>query len=162
MGAEHKLKSLNVLESEIDSRIKEFNAKRNYNQRRGEMFSIGQFVLGGLTTLLIAVNTNFYSFSMSVLAIITSGLASMAGQVLTKYMYQEKMTMNISTICDLYELKHLIMMDKNMEEDDVARGITLDRVQVYQEKYQSILNVANKRWQEIFINGKAKEQQGTL
>lgn len=57
MGAEHKLKSLNVLESEIDSRIKEFNAKRNYNQRKGEMFSIAQFVLGGLTTLLIAINT---------------------------------------------------------------------------------------------------------
>lgn len=158
MGAEHKLKSLNVLESELDSRIKEFNAKRNYNQRKGEMFSIAQFVLGGLTTLLIAINTKYSLFPISVIAIITSGLASMAGQVLTKYMYQEKMTMNISTICDLYELKHLIMMDKNMEEDDRTMEITLGRVQEYQDKYQSILNVANKRWQEIFVKGKSKEQ----
>lgn len=82
----------------------------------------------------------------------------MAGQVLTKYMYQEKMTMNISTICDLYELKHLIMMDKNMEEDDRTMEIILGRVQEYQDKYQSILNVANKRWQEIFVKGKSKEQ----
>ncbi|CTQ11414.1 SLATT domain-containing protein [Klebsiella variicola] len=157
MGAEHKLKSLNVLESEIDSRIKEFNAKRNYNQRRGEMYSIGQFVLGGLTTLLIAINTSFSFFLVSILAIITSGLASMAGQVLTKYMYQEKMTMNIATVCDLYELKHLITMDKNMEEDDATRKITLERVQEYQDKYQNILNAANNKWQEIFVKGKSKE-----
>ncbi len=157
MGTEHKLKSLNVLESEIDSRIKEFNAKRDYNQRRGEMYSIGQFVLGGLTTLLIAINTSFSFFLVSILAIITSGLASMAGQVLTKYMYQEKMTMNIATVCDLYELKHLITMDKNMEEDDVTRKITLERVQEYQDKYQNILNAANNKWQEIFVKGKSKE-----
>ncbi|SLY88357.1 Uncharacterised protein [Klebsiella variicola] len=158
MGTEHKLKSLNVLESEIDSRIKEFNAKRNYNQRKGEMYSIGQFALGGLTTLLIAVNAKFSFFPISVMAIVTSSLASMAGQILTKYMYQEKMTMNISTVCDLYELKHLITMDKSMEEDDGAREITLERVQEYQDKYQNILNVANKRWQEIFVKSKSKEK----
>ncbi|HFN0790934.1 TPA: SLATT domain-containing protein [Klebsiella variicola subsp. variicola] len=157
MGAEHKLKSLNVLESEIDSRIKEFNTKRNYNQRKGEMYAIGQFTLAGLTTLLIAVNAKFSSFPISVIAIVTSSLASMAGQVLTKYMYQEKMTMNIATVCDLYELKHLITMDKNMEEDDSTRKITLERVQEYQDKYQNILNAANNKWQEIFVKGKSKE-----
>lgn len=158
MSTEHKLKSLGVLESEIDARIKEFNAKRRYNQRYSEFFSLGQLILSGFTTLLIAVNTNLSCFWISVIALVTSSLASIAGQVLSKYMYQERMTMNISTICNLYELKHLITMDKMMEVDDINRKITLEKVQEYQDKYQGILNIANNKWQEIFIKSKSKEQ----
>ncbi|WP_172668500.1 SLATT domain-containing protein [Yersinia frederiksenii] len=157
MSTEHKLKSLNRLESEIDARIKEFNAKRKYNQENSKFYSFGQVLLSGLTTILIAVNTKFSFFWITIVALVASCLANLAGQILSKYMYQERMAMNISTICDLYELRHLITMDKRMEEDDETREITLDRVQEYQNEYQNILNCANNKWREHIYKSKAKD-----
>ncbi|OOQ46269.1 hypothetical protein AO361_24950 [Pseudomonas fluorescens] len=149
VNTDHKLKSLTELEVQIGRRIAEFNAKRAKNQKSNQLYSLGQILLSSLTTLLIAVNTKASLFSITVATLITSSLASLAGQLLSKYMYEERMAMNIATVCALYELSHTITMDKKKEEDDEGNHkITLDKVESYQDRYQRILSAANGQWQK--------------
>jgi len=84
--------------------------------------------------------------------------AGVAGQFLNKFMYQERMAMNIATKCSLYELQHAITMAKRMEEDDINSKITLKEVVKYQEQYQNILNTANGQWQNHIQNLKSSEK----
>ncbi|WP_044421484.1 hypothetical protein [Pseudomonas syringae group genomosp. 3] len=158
MKAEHNLNSLNELEIQIGRRIVEFNGKRTENQRKSQLYSLGQLLFGALTTLLIAINTKTSFFSITVATLITSSLASLAGQLLSKYMYAERMASNIATTCALYELSHTITMDRNKEKDDEKNHkITLEKVDVYQDRYQQILTSANGQWQK-HIQNKVKEK----
>lgn len=152
---EHNLRTLVELEKQIAARLVEFNAKRADNQKLNRIFSLSQIILTFLTTLLIALNANSSLFAISMAAIFTSSLGGLAGQVLSKYMYQERMSMNIKTVCDLYSLSHLITMDKRKEEDDPSKHkITLEKVDNYQTKYQSILDTANGQWQKQITKNK--------
>jgi hypothetical protein len=149
VGKEHNLKSLNELESQITKRLEEFQEKRKKNQKKNQIYSLGQIGLTALTTLLIAINVKLSLFEITLATLVTSTLASVAGQLLNKYMYQERMAMNISTICALYELNHTIIMDKKKEEDDgEAYQITIQKVESYQNQYQQILNTANGQWKK--------------
>ncbi|MFK3840785.1 SLATT domain-containing protein [Serratia sp. NPDC087055] len=158
MRTEYKLKSLTELESQIGARIKEFNQKRGKNQRRNQFYSVAQILLSALTTLLIAINAEMSIFWITVITLIASSLASIAGQLLSKCMYRERLAMNISTVCALYELRHIITMDQKKEEDDKAKKITLETVDLYQEKYQQILNSANGQWQLYIQKTKSSEK----
>jgi len=154
----HSLKSLTELESQIARRISEFEEKRRSNQKNNKFFSVSQIVLTAITTLLIAVNAEIHVLSLTILTLLASMCAGIAGQLLNKFMYQERMAMNIATICSLYELQHVITMAKNMEEDDAASKITLNDVMKYQEQYQNILNTANGQWQNHIQNCKSAEK----
>ncbi|CAI8975610.1 hypothetical protein EMIT0P100_60172 [Pseudomonas sp. IT-P100] len=146
---DHNLNSLVELERQISARLLEFNAKRASNQKHNKFFSLSQMILAFLTTLLIALNAKASFFAISMIAIFTSSLGGLAGQILSKYMYQERMSMNIKTVCALYELAHTITMDRKKEEDDsIKHRITLEKVDKYQTKYQSILDAANGQWQQ--------------
>ncbi len=146
---EHRLKSLVELEIQMKRRIDEFNKKRAQNQKSNRFYSLSQILLSALTTLLIAINTQASLFYITVTALITSSLASLAGQLLSKFMYEERMAMNIATVCALYELEHNITMDKKKEEDDKdGHEITVAKVDIYQNRYQEILNSANGQWQK--------------
>lgn len=158
MSAEKKLKSLSELELQIGKRIKEFNDKRRKNQCKNKLYSGAQIWLSALTTLLIAINADISIFWLTVITLIVSSLSNVAGQLLSKFMYQERMAMNISTVCALYELRHAITMDQRKEEDDEAQKITLETVDIYQERYQQILNVANGEWQQYIQENKSKEK----
>ncbi|MBS4432430.1 DUF4231 domain-containing protein [Pectobacterium punjabense] len=154
----HSLKSLAELELQIDKRIKEFEKKRIENQKNNKLFSISQIFLSAITTLLIAINAEKSIFFLTVITLITSSLAGIAGQLLSKFMYQERMAMNIATICSLYELRHTITMAKRMEEDDEVYKIKIENVVLYQEQYQNILNSANGQWQHHIKNSKSTEK----
>jgi len=154
----HRLKSLTELESQIARRISEFEVKRKDNQKNNKLLSVSQIVLAAITTLLIAVNAEFHELSLTILTLLASMCAGIAGQLLNKFMYQERMAMNIATICSLYELRHVINMAKRMEEDDVTSKITLKDVVKYQEQYQNILNTANGLWQNHIQNSKSAEK----
>lgn len=157
MKTEHKLKCLTELELQIQQRIAEFNGKRSKNQSSNQIFSISQICLGALTTLLIAINAKFTYFPITVTALATSSLATLSGQILSKYMYQERMSMNITTVCALYELAHTITMDRKKEEDDeLKHKITINKVDTYQDRYQQILNTANGQWQKNIQKTKQK------
>jgi len=154
----HSLKSLTELESQIAIRISEFEAKRRENQRNNKLFSVSQIILSAITTLLIAINAEIHVLFLTILTLLASMCAGIAGQLLNKFMYQERMAMNIATICSLYELRHVITMAKRMEEDDVTSKITLKDVVKYQEQYQNILNTANGQWQNHIQNCKSSEK----
>ncbi|EKN3755233.1 hypothetical protein OU748_003010 [Yersinia enterocolitica] len=158
MNTAHRLKSLTELESQIARRISEFEVKRKDNQKNNKLLSVSQIVLAAITTLLIAVNAEFHELSLTILTLLASMCAGIAGQLLNKFMYQERMAMNIATICSLYELRHVINMAKRMEEDDVTSKITLKDVVKYQEQYQNILNTANGLWQNHIQNSKSAEK----
>lgn len=158
MNTVHSLKSLTELESQIDRRISEFEIKRKDNQKNNKLLSVSQIILAAITTLLIAVNAEIHDLSLTILTLLASMCAGVAGQLLHKFMYQERMAMNIATICSLYELRHVITMAKRMEEDDVAFKITLNDVMKYQEQYQKILNTANGQWQNHIQNSKSSEK----
>ncbi|NMY33032.1 SLATT domain-containing protein [Pseudomonas sp. WS 5412] len=146
---DHSLKSLAELELQIRNRLTEFEAKRAKNQKYNRLFSLAQILLTALTTLLIAINTKYTTFPLAVIAIITSSMAAVAGQLLSKFMYQERMAMDIATTCALRELAHCITMDRRKEEDDETNcKITLKQVDAYQGRYQTILNTANGQWQK--------------
>lgn len=105
--------------------------------------------LGAFTTLLIAINLKFTYIPITIAALITSSLAALSGQFLSKYMFQERMALNIATVCALYELAHDITMDRKKEEDDKPKyEITIKKVENYQGRYQQILNRANGQWQK--------------
>lgn len=149
MSTEHSLKSLAELEVQINNRIRDFNNKRVKNQNKNNHFTVVQIVSSAVTTLLIAVNAEKSIFLVTVIALITSLVASVSGQFLSKFMYRERMAMNIETVCSLYELRHTITMDKKKEEDDgESHKITLEKVDSYQNQYQKILNSANGQWQK--------------
>jgi hypothetical protein len=154
----HSLKSLTELESQIARRISEFEVKRKDNQKNNKLFSMSQIVLAAITTLLIAVNAELHELSLTILTLLASMCAGIAGQFLNKFMYQERMAMNIATVCSLYELQHVITMAKMMEEDDITSKITLKDVMKYQEQYQNILNTANGQWQNHIQNSKSAEK----
>ena len=158
MNTAHRLNSLTELESQIARRISEFEVKRKDNQKNNKLLSVSQIVLAAITTLLIAVNAEFHELSLTILTLLASMCAGIAGQLLNKFMYQERMAMNIATICSLYELRHVINMAKRMEEDDDTSKITLKDVVKYQEKYQNILNTANGLWQNHIQNSKSAEK----
>lgn len=158
MNTAHRLKSLTELESQIARRISEFEVKRKDNQKNNKLLSVSQIVLAAITTLLIAVNAEFHELSLTILTLLASMCAGIAGSLLNKFMYQERMAMNIATICSLYELRHVINMAKRMEEDDVTSKITLKDVVKYQEQYQNILNTANGLWQNHIQNSKSAEK----
>ncbi|MDI3440529.1 hypothetical protein QLG07_13755 [Erwinia sp. V90_4] len=154
----HSLKSLTELESQIANRISEFEVKRRCNQKYNKFLSISQIVLTAVTTLFIAINAEIHELSLTIITLLASMGAGIAGQLLNKFMYQERMAMNIATICSLYELRHVITMAKRMEEDDVNSEITLKDVVKYQEQYQNILNTANGQWQNHIQNSKGAEK----
>lgn len=154
----HSLKSLTELESQIANRISEFEVKRRGNQKYNKFLSVSQIVLTAVTTLFIAVNAEIHELSLTIITLLASMGAGIAGQLLNKFMYQERMAMNIATICSLYELRHVITMAKRMEEDDVTSEITLKDVVKYQEQYQNILNTANGQWQNHIQNSKGAEK----
>ncbi|HEQ1857595.1 TPA: SLATT domain-containing protein [Providencia alcalifaciens] len=158
MNIEYRLKSLTELESQIARRISEFEVKRRDNQKNNKFLSVSQIILTAITTLLIAVNAEIHELSLTILTLLASMCAGIAGQLLNKFMYQERMTMNIATICSLYELQHTIIMAKRMEEDDETSEITLKDVVKYQEQYQNILNTANGHWQNHIQNCKSAEK----
>lgn len=153
----HKLNSLVELETQINNRIAEFEGKSSKNKKYNQLLKYTQILLAALTTLLIAVNTKHSIFIVSVIAMTTSALAGVASQLLSTFMYQERMIMDIATTCALRELAHSITMAKKKEEDDNACEIKLDKVDSYQERYQEILNTANGQWQKNFQNNKIKK-----
>lgn len=149
MKTEHNLKSLTELELQIQNRISEFNGKRSENQSSNKFFTMSQMCLGAFTTLLIAINAKFTYFPITIAALVASSLATLSGQILSKFMYSERMAVNIATVCALYELAHDITMDRKKEEDDRSKHeITLKKVDNYQGRYQQILNTANGQWQK--------------
>jgi len=155
----HDLKCLAELELQIGKRINEFNSKRAENQKYNRCYSLAHILLGALTTLLIAVNSKLSLFPITVITMTTSTLASVAGQLLSTYMYKERLTMNIATICALYELSHAITMDKRKQEDDKEKHkITLEKVESYNSQYQQILNSANGQWQNYFQQTKTSKK----
>lgn len=159
MNIEHNLKSLVELESQIKERLKEFQNKRKSNQKNNNFFSLSQIWLAATTTIVIAINTKESFFYLSLIALLTSTLTTISAQMLSKYMYQERLAMNISTICALYELQSKIVMDKKKEEDDICGyKITIQQVELYQERYQQILNIANSQWQ-TYINEKKEKSE---
>ncbi|WHZ39262.1 SLATT domain-containing protein [Rahnella bonaserana] len=158
MNQKKELNSLIELESQIERRIKEFNTKRGKNQWKNRFFSLAQIILSGFTTLLVAINANLSYFCITVITLVVSSLASISGQLLSKFMYQERMAMNIATVCALYELRHKITMDKKKQEDDHSLTITLQEVDLYQQQYQNILNTANGQWQKYIQDTKAIEK----
>lgn len=158
MNTAHRLQSLTELELQIAKRISEFEAKRRNNQRNNKLLSVSQIILAAITTLLIAVNAEIHVFFLTILTLLSSMCAGVAGQFLNKFMYQERMAMNIATKCSLYELQHAITMAKRMEEDDINSKITLKEVVKYQEQYQNILNTANGQWQNHIQNLKSSEK----
>lgn len=159
MNREHNLKSLVELESQIEKRLVEFKSKRKDNQKYNKIWSLSQIWLTALTTIFIAINAKESFWIINILALLTSSLASVAVQMLSKYMYQERLAMNISTICALYELRSTIIMDKKKEEDDSnTYKITIQKVELYQERYQHILNIANGQWQKYINEEKEKNE----
>ncbi|WP_029686583.1 SLATT domain-containing protein [Tatumella saanichensis] len=158
MNTEHNLKSLVELETQIGRRISEFEGKRRENQRNNKFFSISQIILSAITTLLVAINADVHMLFVAILTLIVSMCSGIAGQLLNKFMYQERMAMNIATICSLYELQQVITMAKRIEEDDANSKITIRDVVKYQGQYQNILNAANGHWQNNIQNSKSSEK----
>lgn len=155
MNNEHHLKSLVELERLISERTAEFNGKRKYNQKWTNFWSLGQLLFSWSTTLIIATNLKFNKFEISLAATIIASLATLSGLVLSKYMYQERMSSNIKTVCSFYELSDDIAMLKKKEIDgDESRKITLEIVDKFHAEYQRILNSANGEWQKNLLKSR--------
>lgn len=145
----HRLKSLTELEEQIQLRIEEFDTKRAQNQKDNRLFTLTHLSLSTLTTLLIAINAKLSLFPLAIIAMTANSVAILASQLLTKFMYQERMAMNIATTCALRELSHSIIMAKKKEEDSaLTHEITISHVDSYQKRYQIILNSADGQWQK--------------
>ncbi|MBW4792312.1 SLATT domain-containing protein [Pseudomonas tolaasii] len=157
MSNTHRLKSLVALELEINNRITEFAQKSAKNKNYNQKLKFIQIFLAAFTTLIIAINTKYAVFTVSVIAMTTSALAGVASQIMSTFMYQERMAMEIATTCALRELACTITMDKNKEEDDASRKITLEHIDRYQERYQQIVNTANGQWQKSIQNNTSKK-----
>lgn len=152
MTIENELLSLAEIESQIERRIKEFNNKREYNERKNRTFSSLQLALAALSTLLVAISLKYQGAALPILGIIANSCAMYCTSVLDKFMYKTRMVEYLKTVCELYELKYTITMHKRKEEDYPERKITLEDIERYQDQYQEILNRANSAWR-INITG---------
>jgi hypothetical protein len=157
---DHHLESLLELEKSIAARLAEFNAKRADNQKLNKIFYLTQILLSSLTTISIAINIKLSLLAISIVAVVASTLSSLSGLILSKYMYQERMSSNIKTVCSLYALSFSITMHKKKEQDDKnGRAITLEDVDEFQDEYQKILNTANGDWQKNILKSSAKHKK---
>lgn len=153
----HKLSSLNKLVIEIEDRRNDFNKKRSENQKYYIITSKGQILASAITTLLIAINAQLNLSWLAFIAIGVSALSSIFGSFLAKYMYSERLTHNIKTVCDLSELRFDILLDIEKENDDPEKyQITIEKVEKYKDLYQSILDQANSDWQKNMKLSKKK------
>lgn len=154
----HHYSSLNKLISEIDNRRIDFNIKRRKNQNSYNITSKGQILSSAITTLLIAINVKLDISCIAFLAIGVSALSSIFGSFLAKYMYSERLSHNIKTVCDLSELKFDIEMDMEKENDEPEKyKITMEKIEEYKNSYQEILNRSNSEWQKNMKISKKKK-----
>jgi hypothetical protein len=154
----HKLSSLNKLVTEIEARRTDFNKKRSKNQRYYSITSKGQILASAITTLLIAINVQLNLSCLAFIAIGVSTLSSIFGSFLAKYMYSERLTHNIKTVCDLSELRFNILLDIEKENDEPENyKITMNKVEEYKDTYQEILAQTNSEWQKNMKLSKKKK-----
>lgn len=144
--------------TEIEARRTDFNKKRNENQRYYSITSKGQILASAITTLLIAINVQLNLSCLAFLAIGVSALSSIFGSFLAKYMYSERLSHNIKTVCFLSELKFDILLDIEKEKDEPENyKITIEKVEEYKDTYQEILEQANSEWQKNMKQNKKKK-----
>ncbi|EPV3838289.1 hypothetical protein AB7W62_07780 [Morganella morganii] len=144
--------SLSELETQIESRISEFNQRRSGNKKNNKGYSWALLISSSLTTLFIAINMKFDYAFLAIIAIITNTLSLLFGNILERFKYKDRMISEIRTICDLRELQFNIIMHKRNAEDDTNKKITVSDISHYQEKYQNILDTANGSWRNNFIS----------
>lgn len=145
----HQLSSLNQLLIEVEQRTTDFNNKRSKNHKNYSITSKGQILASAITTLLIAINMKLNLPFFAFLAIIASALSSIFGSFLAKYMYSERLSNDINTVCLLKELKFDISLHIEKEKDDPEKyKITIKDVEEYKVIYQEILDQANSDWQK--------------
>ncbi|RYU42114.1 hypothetical protein ERW49_18220 [Aliivibrio finisterrensis] len=145
-----ELASLTEVEEQIKARIKDFNSRRHELKNYKNSLTICQAILSSITTVVIAINAKLMLDELAFIAIFISTISSLAGLFLSKFMFHERLTSQINTICSLRELNATIQIRKKMELDDPnLYQIKLEDVGDYFNQLQIILNVANNDWQKL-------------
>lgn len=157
MGDELKLSSLDELKKQINNRISDFNIRRQVLKRRKNTLVVGQLILTAVATILIAININFDSTIIAIVAIVLNGCGTIFASLLSQFMFNERLASHISTICSLRELQARIKMDMAKDADCAdEHKIEISNVEYYFEDLQKILNIANNEWQKLVKSNVSK------
>jgi ABC-type nickel/cobalt efflux system permease component RcnA len=134
---------LSYLENQISNRISDFKSSRTFYRRGSLIQTISAASLAAITTLLVGLNQIYHQNWLAALSLVSAGLTTVVAAWGSWFGFRNLWVSNQRTLNSLYELKSQMDYDKA-----ITGAQPQEKVDSYYERYQTILNEANKTWGE--------------
>jgi hypothetical protein len=134
---------LAYLEDQISNRISDFKSSRTFYRRGSLIQTISAASLAAATTLLVGLNQIYHQNWLAALSLVSAGLTTIVAAWGSWFGFRNLWVSNQRTLNSLYELKSQMDYDKA-----VAGTQQQEKADSYYERYQTILNEANRTWGE--------------
>lgn len=141
MGVED---GLAYIEEQIAKQINGFHSSRTFYRRGSLTHTISAASLAAITTFLVGINQIYHQDWLAALSLASAGLATIVAAWGSWFGFRKLWVDNQRTLNSLYELRSRIQYDKITD----ANALNRERVDSYYERYQTILNEANRAWGE--------------
>lgn len=136
---------LTYLVEQIEKRIGTFSKSKTFYRRGSMIQTISTASLAAITTLLIGLNQIYHQDRLAALSLVSAGLTTVVAAWGSLFGFRQLWVSNQQTLNNLYELKSRIEYAKKVAAPD---AFTREKVDSYYERYQTILNEANRKWGE--------------
>jgi hypothetical protein len=135
---------LTYVEERLEGQIATFHSARSFYRRGSLVQTISAASLAATTTLLIGLNQIYHQDWLAALSLVGAGLTTVVAAWGSWFGFRKLWVDNQDTLNKLYELRSRIEYDKKVAANRLNRA----KVDSYYERYQTILNEANKAWKE--------------
>ena len=132
------------VESQIQKQIHTFDKKRKFDRTAAYRFAKVITALSSVITVLISISRIYNSTWISVVALVISAGMSVLSAWESLYGYRQRWIQNNDTLMKLYALESEIQYQKVRS----VNKIPIEKVDLFHQRYQEILNNSNQRWFE--------------